>query len=541
MKQSELSIDKKKDNNYRKNVAINDLLYIKENKKNITLYGAGRRGLQILRYLRRCGFTEFRFIDKNKTGSLLDGVHVYNLNEIDENDYIIITPEDRLIQDEIIRELANVGRTGYFFDAALNLFGLLTECFGESNDSIDLNENEIRARGMFKGGERIHVFTAWASRIGELIYRSEVIFKEQEIEQKSSYIVVPNLGRENRISNERLLNVISRYIRIITRREADFWKYMFLMHASRLDLRNIDKYDLYQSKYSVAKMTKQDFPTIEFDCDELEEIDKKFERINVSNPYVCIFERDLGYLLDVNKNVNKEWYKHRNANIEEFNVLVEYLKCRNIDVIRVGQITDKPYKREGVVDFASCFYDELIDLHLNKNCYMWIGGPSGAGFLPRMFNSNSVYINLDVLLWATFCCRFSKNEVYSCKLYYIKSQKRFMNVFEMMMLNFFDIEPHNYTKKYGIEIVNNDGEDILNVFKEAESRFKGKWSEDRVGEELQKRYKGYKEKFLNKYGEMQYMVNYPWKVKDCITPIDISSLFLKRHPYLVEEPDTYFF
>ena len=339
----------------------------------------------------------------------------------------------------------------------------------------------------------------------------------------------------------RLLNILSRQLSIVTRKEAGWWRYLLVFHYSSFDTSRMNYFESYSSKYYASQLCDSDIPNVKLEEEELAEVVPKFNQLKLGEEYVCIFARDSAYLTSNYSGVDKSRYAYRNSDIAVFGKLANYIQQKEgRKTIRVGQKQNKRYNHTNVIDLTNESYDELLDIYVNSKCALWIGGESGAAHLPRLFRRQVILVNITGLVMSAPTFSHSDGAIFLFKMYFSHKMNRYLSVYEMLCLNFFDNEVNNYEKKYDIELIENDEDDILCVYMEAKKRFANEWKEDNEGKELQRKYNNLKKQFLDVYGEYLYNVNYPWKIKDCIYSIPVATSFLKRHPYLVKEIESIF-
>lgn len=190
-------------------------------------------------------------------------------------------------------------------------------------------------------------------------------------------------------------------------------------------------------------------------------------------------------------NSNYNCQEGRDSNIENYSLLIDYLKQLNYQIVRVGSIAEKKVKDKRVIDITNENYDELLDLYINSICRCWIGGDSGANFIPQLFGKRAVYVNFSLIIniysITTYC--IDKSSLYIPKLYYSKKYRRYLNLEEMCKLNLLETEPGQYEEKYDIYMIENTPEDIFEAYKESELKECGKWDYTEDRKKIQKRYR----------------------------------------------------
>ena len=515
---------------------INRVDLISNDFNRIVLYGAGKRGIQLYRIYRECGINVTCFADQEKRGMKVDDIYIIGRDELRSSDCIIVTIEDENVRNDVVKNMINDGLSPFFPHCGWEWIENIMGTF-----NVDLNKDFLDAYCDVDVPylSKVKVYMMWASRLGEFVYRFQVM--NEEIDKKSDYIIVPNTGdtKKHVLANNLLFDICLEHLNIVNKDNAKYWLYMFLFNSDVFDISDSKYFESYKSK--IKWRSGDGFTTLVLQDEKKNKCNEVLREHGIQGKYVCVFGRDNGYMSTEYKTDDKSLkaYEHRNNDIKVFDKLVDYLIDNGYGVVRVGKWTNQKYDREGVFDLPGDKYNEELDLYINANCHMWIGTDSGAGGIARAFGRRICILNLVGVLTSSFTYGFYDNEMFTCTLYYLKNENRYLNIWEMMKIDLFDGNRSAYEKKYGIKIVDNNEDDILEAYKESNLRYEGKWVDDNNGKKLQEKYKKIIDHFIQKYGELQYM-DYEWKVRDLVITNPISTSFLTRHPFLVDDVKTEF-
>ena len=191
---------------------------------------------------------------------------------------------------------------------------------------------------------------------------------------------------------------------------------------------NVFQYNLYAD----------DEVKIEFTEKEIEYAEKKLKEngIHDVNKIVCLMVRDGKYLKNT-MNLNPENYSHRDADIDSYLELVQFLIKKGFYVIRMGTIVEKKlsYQNKKYFEFSeSKFYSELMDVYLSYKCRFAISTGTGWEVMPAfIFKKPMLFTNFIPYLGAFTA---SENFFFLFKKYKLKKQNRYLNfsrIFDLEM------------------------------------------------------------------------------------------------------------
>lgn len=519
-------------------------IYSRE-KKRIYLYGASVTGVAVKNMLEKFGINVTAFLDGNekKLGNIIDNCEVIDIRCVSKDSIIIITASNRYM-DEIFSKLSNeFGFKNVFRFNKENMLAK-TLVIKKEYSNGDTDKFEKKYQNIREKYKQIDVYFLWADRIGEMCLRL-LTFSKKELNKNCDIykVLFPYLrASANKVANERLLEIISRKLNIACGQDEEFWAYVLDKHFMDLNFENGDKYDFNldasDEVYSCIPMCKNAGESdIIFSEKEIEEAEKKKNELGIGEKFVCLFARNSMYLANrVIENASAMRYqKHINMQFERYNLLIERLKAEGIQIVRVGNsFNSNDMVMDGVIDITGDKYDELLDLYLNSKCIRWIGSESGACVISQMFGKKALYVNFHKILNYYCILPYCKDEsnLYIPKLYYSLKEKRYLNLYEMCLLNLQDIDVNDYLEKFGVEIREDSPEDICNAYIECEKKENGIWEYSEEERRLQDRYKQILEKVCKQYPVTQENLMH-FKTQDCIMPLKIATTFLKKYDFLL--------
>ena len=232
---------------------------------------------------------------------------------------------------------------------------------------------------------------------------------------------------------------------------------------------------------------------LEFTREEIcqAELDLRKMGIEKGDPYVCMLNRDQKYLSETFPERNWHYHSFRNCSIENYLPAAEELTKRGYYVIRVGAKVGDLMETTNpkIIEYEhNGFRTELLDIYLAAHCGFFIGCNSGFDAVPWLFHRPEVYVNISDLEYAH---TWLSNCVMIFKKYWLKQEKRFMSVAEMIKSGAGRFHRTAEYENMGIELIENTQEEILDVVDEMVLRLEGRWQTTEEDEELQARFWSY--------------------------------------------------
>jgi len=222
-------------------------------------------------------------------------------------------------------------------------------------------------------------------------------------------------------------------------------------------------------------------------------IQAKKELLNIGigekDKYVLIINRGNRYMAKTFPNLDNTYNDFRNCNINDFVPMSEKLTRKGYTVLRVGHMTSDLIEtnNQKIIDYdRRGFRTDLLDIYLGANCRYIVGTDTGYMHVPGyLFRKPTVHVNFSqfehLLPWLS-------SWLFIFKKYWLKDQKRFMHVGEILKSGAGRFNFYKDYKKNGIELINNTPEEITEVVDEMEKRIIGTWEDSEEDNELQKRF-----------------------------------------------------
>jgi len=212
----------------------------------------------------------------------------------------------------------------------------------------------------------------------------KLIFDDYRIDKKNYIYQLINFFIQLEFSIRRFLAIIFKSIFNIDLGE----EFRFALLGS-LDLYN-------EKKRNIAYLNLMPVNIVEAKVDinkkEKEKCKNLFRDYNPKKKkIVCLHVRDHHYYNDFHRR------SYRNSNIYNYQGLIEYLIEKNYLVVRLGDksATKINFKHKDFVDYPFTeIKSEIMDLFLIKECFFYVGTPSGPMDTAYMFNKPLLLTNL---------------------------------------------------------------------------------------------------------------------------------------------------
>ena len=202
--------------------------------------------------------------------------------------------------------------------------------------------------------------------------------------------------------------------------------------------------------------------------------------------WVCIHNRDSAYL-DKTWRGRLSWHDYRNYDIDSMLAAAEELAARGYYVFRVGSIVKDPMPLSNtrIIDYAnSALRSDFLDIYLLARAKFFLGNDSGIWCVPMIFRRPIAMTNF--LLMANFYKKDYSPWLFTPKRIRDPLSGRFLTLRETLLAGLGDADQTEVFSAAGVELINNSGEEILELAVELDDRGKGKWKPHPIDEELQK-------------------------------------------------------
>ncbi len=148
----------------------------------------------------------------------------------------------------------------------------------------------------------------------------------------------------------------------------------------------------------------------------------------------------------------------RDARIEDYTDALKLIIRKGGKIVRVGDSSMPPAPRlDGLIDYAlEVKKDSSIDVLLCAYCRFFIGGPSGPGYVPPLFEKPCLYLN-----WAPPLVRpVNEDGWYLPKLYYQNEAAHPMHLKAIISSSLGGVETPEALNRAGISVIDNTPEQI---------------------------------------------------------------------------------
>lgn len=377
----------------------------------------------------------------------------------------------RLFQScTLVREKQVIACLSSDKDAALNLKQKEWERFYQE---IETKYKEIR------------VHRLWSTRIGEYLTRYLTVKEDAEMNAEHGILDVFVLT-DCVNHNARLSRIMGRNIYIVDETNVYMWRYI-LRRFPKVEFSKYwnDYSDRENDRTRDADKVVQYFKLTE---DEEKEGHAKMEAMNLHTPFVCISSRDSKYLATLYPDRDCSYHNYRDSDINKLKLTVEYLGEKGIKTVRMGRDVQGKVDFDNCIDYANEYYDELLDIILSKECKFYLGDPHGLSFLPMVLNRPVALKNFIPVFLDSEAFPYHPNNLYIFKKYFKKDENRFLSMWEMMQIEKKVKYDGNKYREFGVEVIENSEEEILDLTVEMNARLDGEWVETPQDRELQRKY-----------------------------------------------------
>ncbi|MBL4759653.1 MAG: TIGR04372 family glycosyltransferase [Mariprofundaceae bacterium] len=237
--------------------------------------------------------------------------------------------------------------------------------------------------------------------------------------------------------------------------------------------------------------------------------------------FICFHARTSTYLDSLN--VKRDWSYHdyRDSSIKNFYKMVDKVVEQGGVAIRMGAIGEEPLEMPSspkIIDYANEYKTDFLDLYLSAKCKFFIaGGGSGLGSASMFFDVPVAWSNLIPVPFLPW----QRNNLFIPKLLWCQTKERLLTFDEMQEAGVFQLgsgaDVSDHYKSRGLELVQNDEDDILDLYLEMLDRLNDV-EQDQEEMKLQNKFR---ERYFN------HEPDFEWGG-------DIGGRFLKKHFFLFD-------
>ena len=207
--------------------------------------------------------------------------------------------------------------------------------------------------------------------------------------------------------------------------------------------------------------------------------------------FICVHARDSAYLDEVHTYRERDkwrYHDHRDSNIHNYIPAMREMVKRGLYVIRVGyKVKELIYGNNiKIIDYATNrMRSSFLDIYLNANCRFFVGNTAGIFTIPEIFRRPIAFANVAPF---EYMSTSNKKDLVIPKKYWIVKEKRFMKFREIYNSGAGCYHKGEQFEQLGIEVIENNSEEITHLVIEMDERIKGTWKSTEEDEALQKRF-----------------------------------------------------
>ena len=149
--------------------------------------------------------------------------------------------------------------------------------------------------------------------------------------------------------------------------------------------------------YDVKNLLDQSKTQVKFTDDEIKYGEKQLNKMGIkkNQKIICIAIRDGLYLKKKYPNSKFNYHDHRNENIKNFILAINYLTKNKYFVIRMGSLTKNKinYKNKNFLDYSrSKHRSDFMDLFISSKCDLFISNNTGVDAFGILFRKPILHI-----------------------------------------------------------------------------------------------------------------------------------------------------
>ena len=313
-----------------------------------------------------------------------------------------------------------------------------------------------------------------AAKIGPFVMITEMGLCEQENgiqPDRKKTLNIYHKGNVRHVCNKQLLKMWGRILKIYPKSRY-FYNVMSSFRFGRSHTIGVT-----QEGRDMFGLLEKTTPHISFIKSEVVQAKKELLKMGIcdQDKYVLIINRGKKYTEKTFSHIDMNYNNFRNCSIDNYLLMAENLTKKGYTVVRVGQLTDEVLKTTNpkIIDYDRRGYrTDLLDIYLAANCKYIVGSDTGYMHVPGyLFRKPTVHVNFSQF---ERLLPHLKSWLFIFKKYWLKNEKRFMRVEEIIKSKVGRFDTHQDFKKKGIELIENTSEEISEVVNEMEKKLNGK-------------------------------------------------------------------
>ena len=335
---------------------------------------------------------------------------------------------------------------------------------------------KILKKTMFHGNSKVYYIRA--ERIANQLMEEEIFYLENINTESRTYVF--SSKPSNLYFHKLFIKSLKKNKRIQVFEYYIFWELVFKSYEyfnkekfpqRILDIRKKSHYFINREKFLELKKEE---------LDRGYEIKNKNFGIKKNDKWICVYNRDSGYLNNFYKNnmnlsFNKiDWGYHdfRNFPIDDLNAAIKLFLEEGYYVIRMGSFTvgSSKIKNNRYIDYSkSKINSDFMDLFISSRCQFFFGGASGICMLAATFRKPHFIVN-NTPIEGVFSINRKFPGIFK-RVRDIKT-KKILTIREMVQKELCNIFQAKGFKEKNVENINNSHQEILEFAKECLDSFK---------------------------------------------------------------------
>ena len=153
----------------------------------------------------------------------------------------------------------------------------------------------------------------------------------------------------------------------------------------------------------------------------------------------------------------------------------------------MGSVVSEPLPAASpmVIDYATRYRSDFMDIFLGAKCYFYIGDQSGLDAIPGIFRRPVATVNLSQFQRAR---TWGPDDLFVTKKLWLRKERRLVTFREIFDWHIDDVRRGEEYGRIDIEVVENTPEEITALAVEMDERLKRTWQPAAEDEELQRRF-----------------------------------------------------
>ena len=244
---------------------------------------------------------------------------------------------------------------------------------------------------------------------------------------------------------------------------------IYIYKAYKIDKKifKINNFNIEFPTYKPKNNLKLIKNIINFDNLEKKQINSALKELGITKKFVCLHVRDEKYLQTTFKKKDYSYHSYRNANINKYKILINYLISKNYQIVRMGRIVKNKLKlkNKNFVDYPfSKNKSDMLDVYFGCKCEFVIGTGSGWEMVPTLFNKDNYVTNSVDFGYVDYN---KKHYLLFKKFVYQNSKiKKKLQLEEIIEKNYHKINRAKLFKEKGIILKENNPKELLKGLKE---------------------------------------------------------------------------